>query len=200
MDSETDPTCIRKWTRIQTQTREISQIQNPTQPVVENEPKTQIQICHHIKIEPKSVTFLRSKIHPNLYEKMNPNLHRSDLISGWFNPNPLTSTSNHIQPFSDIFGHLWPLPATSDDHFLPLLTFSGHYKAFTGFPATSNHIHPFMSILSHFWPFLTTCDPIWPLPPTSDDPFWPLMTISDHLKVPNCRGRHLEGDYYIQLT
>ena len=94
MDSETDPTCIRKWTRIQTQTREISQIQNPTQPVVENEPKTQIQICHHIKIEPKSVTFLRSKIHPNLYEKMNPNLHRSDLISGWINPNPLTSSLN----------------------------------------------------------------------------------------------------------
>ena len=39
MDSETDPTCIRKWTRIQTQTREISQIQNPTQPVLENEPE-----------------------------------------------------------------------------------------------------------------------------------------------------------------
>ena len=107
----------------------------------------------------------------------------------------LPTTSSHFQTFLVIFGHLWPHPATSDDHFLPLLTFSDHYKAFTGFPATSNHIHPFMSILSHFWPFLTTCDPIWPLPPTSDDPFWPLMTISDHLKVPNRRGRHLEGDY-----
>ena len=39
MDSETGLTSITNWTWFQTQTYEISQIQNPTQPVWENEPE-----------------------------------------------------------------------------------------------------------------------------------------------------------------
>ena len=129
---------------------------------------------------------------------------------------PLLTTSIHLcpfQPFSDIFGHFWLLvtpsshltidhPArwpflTTPDYFWPVQSISSQFQPH---PAISGHIQPFLAIFGHFWPFLTTCDPFWPLPPTSDDPFWPLMTISDHLKVPNCRWRHLAGDYYIQLT
>ena len=91
---------------------------------------------------------------------------------------PLSTTSSHFCPFLAIFSYFWPFSATcgpfwplptnwciSDDHFLPLLTISDHFKAFW---ATSNHIQSFLAIFSYFWPFLATCDPLRPLPSTSN--------------------------------
>ena len=113
-------------------------------------------------------------------------------------------TSDHIQPFMSILSHFRLFLATCDS-FQPLLmtisyhswlflTITKHFQTFQPLLITSIHLCQFSAIFCYF------CDPIWPLPPTSDDPFWQLMTISDHLKVPNLRGRHLAGYYYIQLT
>ena len=103
------------------------------------------------------------------------------------------ATSNHIHSFQVIFiffcyfwpfsatcGPFWPLPTNwciSDDHFLPLLTISEHFKAFR---VTSNHIQSFLAIFSYFWPFLATCDPLRHLPSTSNHFWWPFLTTNDH--------------------
>ena len=119
----------------------------------------------------------------------------------------LLTTSSHLCQFWAIFGYFWPFLATCDSFQPLLMTISYHSrlfltstKHFQPIPTTSSHFWPYSAILAIFGHFLATCDPFWPTPPTSDDLFWLLMTISNHLKVPNHRGRHLAGDYCVQLT
>ena len=91
--------------------------------------------------------------------------------------------------FLAIFGHLWPLlvtmttSSTSDDHFFPLLSISGLFRAF---PATFNHIQPFLSIFGHFQLFLAIFSYLWPILTTTNQLmhfWWPFLATTDHFRT-----------------
>ena len=118
-------------------------------------------------------------------------------------------TSYYIQPFLvifqpffwlflAIFGHLWPLlvtmttSSTSDDHFFPLLSISGLFRAF---PATFNHIQPFLSIFGHFLVFLAIFSHLWPILTTTNQLmhfWWPFLATPDYFRPFQSISSHLQ--------